>query len=49
MVKHTGATGETRLTSSPAADYAFLGGDVMLVMGPEEALRDLRIGKVREG
>lgn len=45
MIKHTGATGETHLTSSPDADYAFRDGDVMLAMGPEEALRDLRRGK----
>jgi CIC family chloride channel protein len=44
MIRHTGATGETQLTSSPAADYAFRGGDVMLVMGPEEALRNVRRG-----
>jgi CIC family chloride channel protein len=44
MIRHTGAIGETQLTSSPSAAYAFRAGDVMLAMGPEDELRKLRGG-----
>ena len=42
MIKQLASDGSEQLNASPSADYAFQQGDVMLVMGPSEALRDLK-------
>ena len=44
MVKQLTEDGNERLRATPDADYEFREGDVMLVMGPNEALRRLRTG-----
>jgi len=44
MVKQLSADGTESLQATPNADYAFREGDVMLAMGPNEALRRLRTG-----
>jgi CIC family chloride channel protein len=41
MVKHTGDDGGEELTTTPAADYVFRPGDVMLVIGPTSQIRQL--------
>jgi Trk K+ transport system NAD-binding subunit len=48
MVKQQSLEGRENLHSTPDADYAFEEDDVMLVMGPNEALRRLRTGRPRE-
>jgi CIC family chloride channel protein len=47
MVKQLSADGKESLHSIPNADYSFRESDVMLVMGPNEALRRLRTGTPR--
>jgi CIC family chloride channel protein len=44
MVKQLSDDGHERLQATPDANYEFRDGDVMLVMGPNEALRRLRTG-----
>jgi CIC family chloride channel protein len=44
MVKQLSQDGVERLNAAPASDYAFREGDVLLAMGPDDALRRLRIG-----
>jgi hypothetical protein len=48
MVKQLAEDGHERLRATPDADYEFCEGDVMLVMGPNEALRRLRTGTPKE-
>jgi len=43
MIKHANGEGLQRLTTSPTADYVFAPGDVMLVLGPDEQIRALRL------
>jgi CIC family chloride channel protein len=43
MVKHADGNGQESLTPSPAGGYVFRDGDVVLVLGPDEAIRRLRI------
>lgn len=45
MIKHTGPAGAEELDTAPEPDYRFQEGDVMLVLGPSEELRYLRVGK----
>jgi K+/H+ antiporter YhaU regulatory subunit KhtT len=47
MIKQLSADGVERLEATPDADYAFCEGDVILAMGPNEALRRLRRGAIR--
>jgi CIC family chloride channel protein len=47
MIKQLSPDGLERLHATPQADYAFREGDVMLVMGPNEALWHLRTGTPR--
>jgi CIC family chloride channel protein len=47
MVKQPTDDGADRLNASPDGDYAFCDGDIMLVMGPADALRHLRTGTPR--
>ncbi len=44
MVKHTQKDGLEELSSTPAADYVFRFGDVMLVLGPTSQIRKLKRG-----
>ena len=44
MVKHADANGQESLTPSPGAGYVFADEDVVLVIGPEEAIRRLELG-----
>ncbi|MFQ6046851.1 MAG: chloride channel protein [Gemmatimonadales bacterium] len=44
MVKQTAPDGQERLTTSPGADYRFLPGDVLLVLGSTDELPYLRRG-----
>jgi len=44
MVKQSTDAGVTALNGAPEAEYAFRRGDVMLVLGPHDALRRLRRG-----
>jgi trk system potassium uptake protein TrkA len=43
MVKHADGNGQESLTPSPAGGYVFREGDVLLVLGPDEALRRLQV------
>jgi CIC family chloride channel protein len=45
MIKHAGPAGAEELDAAPEPDYRFQEGDVMLVLGPSEELRYLRIGR----
>jgi CIC family chloride channel protein len=47
MIKQLSPDGQERLDAAPQADYAFSESDVMLVMGPNEALWHLRTGTPR--
>jgi CIC family chloride channel protein len=49
MIKQTPSGGQERLRTGPGADYTFEPGDVMLVLGSDEALRHLRAGIPRRG
>jgi K+/H+ antiporter YhaU regulatory subunit KhtT len=44
MIKKRGAGGEELVNAVPSAEYVFQEGDVMLVMGPNAALRRLERG-----
>jgi CIC family chloride channel protein len=46
MIKQLSADGVERLEASPDANYSFCEGDVILAMGPNEALRQLRRGTI---
>jgi CIC family chloride channel protein len=46
LIRKREAPGEEVINAVPSADYAFRPGDVMLVMGPEEKLRQLERGRV---
>ncbi|MDH3455679.1 MAG: chloride channel protein [Gemmatimonadota bacterium] len=45
MVKHTSGDAGEELMTTPAADYVFQSGDVMLVIGPTPQIRRLRSGR----
>ncbi|UCG87751.1 MAG: hypothetical protein JSW71_04165, partial [Gemmatimonadota bacterium] len=47
MIKQASPDGLEQLNAAPASDYAFREGDVLLAMGPNEALRRLRTGVPR--
>ena len=47
MAQKTPVGGEEVLQTPPEATYVFEDGDVMLVMGPNEALRSVRVGTPR--
>ncbi|MFQ5704367.1 MAG: chloride channel protein [Gemmatimonadales bacterium] len=47
MVKHPTEDGNEQLDTAPTADYRFREGDLMLVMGPGEAMRSLKRGVPR--
>ncbi len=49
MVKQLSQDGVEQLNAAPASDYAFREGDVLLAMGPDDALRRLRIGVPQMG
>jgi len=42
MVKHADGNGQESLTPSPAGGYVFTDGDVLLVLGPDDAIRRLQ-------
>jgi K+/H+ antiporter YhaU regulatory subunit KhtT len=44
MVKHADVDGKTGLTPSPSAGYVFVRGDVLLVIGSNDAIRKLELG-----
>jgi K+/H+ antiporter YhaU regulatory subunit KhtT len=44
MVRHSDEHGKQSLTASPPADYTFRSGDVLLVLGPDERIRELQRG-----
>ncbi len=48
MIKQLSADGVEQLDTAPVAEYTFQDGDVMLAMGPNEALRRLRTGTPRK-
>ena len=47
MIKQLSADGVERLEATPTADYTFSEGDVILAMGPNDALKRLRLGSTR--
>jgi len=47
MIKQLSPDGVEGLDAAPASDYVFRDGDVLLAMGPNEALRRLRTGVPR--
>jgi CIC family chloride channel protein len=47
MIKQLSLDGREQLDAAPAADHVFREGDVLLAMGPHDALRRLRIGMPR--
>jgi len=49
MIKQLSADGVERLEATPTADYTFSEGDVILAMGPNDALKRLRLGSIRRG
>jgi CIC family chloride channel protein len=49
MIKQLSADGVEQLDTAPEAEYTFQDGDIMLAMGPNEALRGLRTGTPRKG
>lgn len=49
MVKQLSQDGVEQLNAAPTSDYAFREGDVLLAMGPDDALRRLRIGVPQMG
>ncbi|UCD25003.1 MAG: chloride channel protein, partial [Gemmatimonadota bacterium] len=48
MIKQLSPDGVERLEATPDANYSFSEGDVILAMGPDEALRQLRRGTIRK-
>ncbi|MDH5550960.1 MAG: chloride channel protein, partial [Gemmatimonadota bacterium] len=44
MVRHSDEHGKQSLTTSPPADYTFRSGDVLLVLGPGDRIRQLQRG-----
>ncbi len=44
VVRHSDERGKQSLTTSPPADYTFRSGDVLLVLGPGERVRQLQRG-----
>ncbi|MEE8492317.1 MAG: TrkA C-terminal domain-containing protein, partial [Acidimicrobiia bacterium] len=48
VIKQTAGDGGERLNASPGPDYTFQQGDIMLIIGPVDALSHLRRGVPRK-